>query len=65
MRTADVVNATAAGSWSFCNDTAAPIAMAAAITQEVMKTHMFLSPPKSDEINMDPRVLLSKRSNVA
>jgi len=42
MRTPDVVKATAAGSWNFCSDTAAPIAMAAATTQETRKTHMFV-----------------------
>jgi len=41
MRAPDVAKATAAGSWNFCSDTAAPIAMVAATTQEIMKTHMF------------------------
>jgi len=43
MRTPEVANATAAGSWNFCSDTAAPTAMTAATTQETMKTHMFVS----------------------
>jgi hypothetical protein len=43
MRTPDVAKATAAGSWNLFNDTAAPIAMTAATTQETMKTHMFVT----------------------
>jgi hypothetical protein len=65
MRTSDVVKATAAGSWNLSNDTAAPIAMAAATMQETMKTHMFALLSEGNEIIMDPPAPISKRSNAA
>jgi len=43
MRAADVVNATAAGSWYWYRTIAEPIAMTAAAVQEMMKTRMFVT----------------------
>jgi hypothetical protein len=65
MRTLDVVKATAADSWTLSNDTAAPIAMAAATAQETMKTHMFVMSSEGNEITMDPPAPISRRSNAA
>jgi hypothetical protein len=44
MRTADVENATAAGSWSPCRMTAAPIAMTAAATHESRNVRKSVNP---------------------
>jgi len=44
IRTADVENATAAGSWYCCRATAAQIAMTAAAMQETRNVRMFVFP---------------------
>src|ERR1700730_6678091 len=43
MRAADVVNATATGSWKWCSSMAAAIAMPAAAIQETAKMRMFVT----------------------
>ena len=65
MRTPDVVKATAAGFWSSCRTTAAPIAIAAATMQETMKIRMFVMLSKGQANHYGPARAGIKRSNVA